>query len=606
LSAAGSGQAALGSASLRAPARARPAGRLRRSWVVPAAVILAIALLLSLPMLLTTSGMSQDWPNHLWVLWQQSMNIRRDGLPSLFLNQGQNVFYPLFAFYGGTLYTLGALLSLLLGDAPVKAYVITWVLGFSAALGSFYWLARTAGAGRVLAHVPGVVFVTSSYVLTDVYARGAWPEFIAVCAIPLWVASGLAVLRSSRLRPGPAAALALATIVLFGSHNITMLWGVTYLAIVGLLALTLPQARALVTKAAVLRVGVVVAPSIMVNAWFLLPALAYASHTFAGHSENIPLLRSTSGLVAAAKLFTFSRASAVTGAAGVNAPDFALSLPLLAIAWTPLAALLLRSGARGSALLRLSWILIGVGLLLGIVMTHVSIVEALPGPYAFVQFQYRISSYILLSLAGAMIGPLALLSARGDGRALALKLALVPVVLIAAEGAIVQIAAYPSRIPDRNVVFDARVQPPPSVYSLNDYDDDSLPLVGTPARVLFSPPSLIHGEKVTLPYPATLGGTAVQTNVLAAPYLLAVHGAHVLGRTAAGPIALQLPRTGAQGGVVTLQRSGRLPLVLGRALTVLGLVGVLAVLAWSSIVSVREWRRRRGSGRAQPARYQST
>ena len=45
------------------------------------------------------------------------------------------------------------------------------------------------------------------------------------------VASALSVLRADRLRAGPAAALAASVVLFGGSHNLTLLWGTTILAI---------------------------------------------------------------------------------------------------------------------------------------------------------------------------------------------------------------------------------------------------------------------------------------------------------------------------------------------------------------------------------------
>jgi hypothetical protein len=580
--------------------------RLSRPALV-AGVIVLIAVALSWPMLTTSSGFSQDWPNHLWFLWQQALNIERDGLPSLFVTQGSSIFYPFYAFYGGTLYALGGLLSVVLGGAPVKAYVLTYVIGFCAALGAFYWLARAARVSRGLALVPGVVFVTSSYVLTDVYARGAWPEFIAVCSIPVVAASGLSILREQRLRPVPAAVLALATVVLFGSHNITMLYGVTFLSLVGLTALaTVPASRSLVTRRGVLRVAVVVVPAIMVDAWFLIPALSYGSRTVAGHGENLALLRATSELVDAKRLFTFSRASSTNGtSAAPGAPDFALSLPLLAIAWTVVAALVCRVRERGSPMLRLTWILIAWGVVFALLMTHLGLIEALPKPYQFVQFQYRIETYVLLALSGAMIGPLSVLSSGGrprGGRRI-LLLGLIPVLVLAVEGAVVQIAAYPAQVPDRNVVFAASQQPPTTMYSMNDYYDESLPVVPAPPVTLYFPPPAISGDHITLPYPPSLGGALVESNLLAAPYLVSVNGAKVVGRTPDGRMVMRLSSPRGAGGSVTLSRSDRVPVVLGRWVSLLGLVLLVATLVALSVGALL--RRRRG-GPVQAGPYQST
>ena len=135
------------------------------------------------------------------------MAIKANHLPSLFLNYPYGVLYPEYAFYGGTLYALTGTLSLALGNTPVATYVLTYLLGFAAAYGGWYWIARMVGLGRWWSHVPGLVFITSAYYLTLIYARGDWPEYIAVSTIPLMVASGLSVLRADRLRLWPALVL---------------------------------------------------------------------------------------------------------------------------------------------------------------------------------------------------------------------------------------------------------------------------------------------------------------------------------------------------------------------------------------------------------------
>jgi hypothetical protein len=58
-----------------------------------------------------------------------------------------------------------------------------------------------------------------------IYGEGAWPAFLASSMMPMIVAAGLSILRAERSRLLPACALAGSTIVFFGSHNITMVWG---------------------------------------------------------------------------------------------------------------------------------------------------------------------------------------------------------------------------------------------------------------------------------------------------------------------------------------------------------------------------------------------
>ncbi len=131
----------------------------------------------SWPLLFSDATFNTDWLNHLWYMWHQSVAIRELHAPSFFLNYSRGVFYPLYAFYGGTLYALVGTLSLVLGEAPLQAYVLTYLLGFAAAYGGWYWTARVFGVRGWRAHVPGLVFVTSSYYLTMIYAVGDWPEF---------------------------------------------------------------------------------------------------------------------------------------------------------------------------------------------------------------------------------------------------------------------------------------------------------------------------------------------------------------------------------------------------------------------------------------------
>ena len=115
-------------------------------------------------------------------------------------------------------------------------------------------------------------------------------------------------------------------------------------------------------------------------------------------------------------------------------------------------------------------------------MTHVGIVDALPGPYRLVQFQYRILSYVLLALSGATVALLACLRASPGRAAAVLRWTLVPVVIVSAAGAVTQVAGYPqSTIPDRNIVFASSSEAPPTLYNQKDYDDASLPTVPTPA-----------------------------------------------------------------------------------------------------------------------------
>jgi hypothetical protein len=539
--------------------------------------MLLVAVGLSWPMLATNSGFTQDWPNHLWYVWNAGLNIRSDGFPSLFLNAGRGVFYPIYGFYAGSLYAMIGALSLLLGDAPVKAYLLSWLLGFLACYGGLYWLARIAGVGRWLSHAPALVYVTSAYTLTLVYARGAWPEFVATCTIPLFLAASLSILRSGRLTWWPTLALAGATIVFTGSHNITMLWGGTAIALVCLFVVTcIPQARSLFSPHRLWRWLLIAGSSTLVNAWFLVPAIAYDSRTQIGSADWEAIIRLSSVLTAPVRLFTLSRGSSAVPSTGIVAPDFCLALPVVAIAWVLLGGLALL-GNRHSAgpYRRLLVILVGFGGLYVLLLTDWRLVAALPGPYRLIQFPYRLESYVLLVVSGCMIALLAARPSRTAGRSLWLAL-LAGVLVWSVFGAAIQIAAYPNTYPDRDFVFDAQHQPPASIYDPDDYDDVTLPLVsavGSP-RASFGP---VRGGRARAALMLGPGQRIVLSNVLAAPYLVHIAGASVIGRTAEGFMVLRVPARHPARMTLTAEQAASAPIEIGRALSALGCALLLAL-----------------------------
>jgi hypothetical protein len=127
---------------------------------------LIVLLLLGAPAIFTHKGFIDDWVDHLWLTWLQSREIRATGHPSLFLNaEPLGVFYPHFAFYGGTLYALGGYLMVLTGMTS-GAYVLIILLAFATAYGGSYWIARQAGLTGLATHLPGIVVVSGAYYLS--------------------------------------------------------------------------------------------------------------------------------------------------------------------------------------------------------------------------------------------------------------------------------------------------------------------------------------------------------------------------------------------------------------------------------------------------------
>jgi len=182
--------------------------RLRRFPTVTTRVILdvglviAVVLLVSSPALFTRKPFMADYVNSLWLSWVQGHAIADGIVPSYFLHTtSQGVFNPLYAFYGGPLWSVFGAAAAILGGHIVIAFVGVTAVAIGAAYGGTLWLARQCGVQGLLAHVPALVFPTSAYYVTNLYGRGALAEFMATSAIPLLIASAYHLLRAPRWTP---------------------------------------------------------------------------------------------------------------------------------------------------------------------------------------------------------------------------------------------------------------------------------------------------------------------------------------------------------------------------------------------------------------------
>ncbi|HMJ35075.1 MAG TPA: hypothetical protein VK501_14285 [Baekduia sp.] len=577
----------------RAAIRDARAG-LRRLGVEPVAGVLAAVVVIGLlahPLLLGGTDRGWDYYSHLWYIWHQSESLRANGVPSLFLHDANTTFNPHYAFYGGTLYAAAGLLAIAFGSVET-GYVVSWLLGFAAAYGGWFWLARSAGLGRWWAHVPAVLFVSSPYYLGLSSSRGAWPELVAVSMIPLFAASALSVLRADRLRSLPVLALVVSTAFLFGSHNITMLWGTTVLLVLAaVICLCVPEARRQVTVRGVVRVAVVLAPAALVDAWFLLPDVAYQSQTYIGGKTEgwQEPLRGYDHFVDADHLLSLGRATADPGQ-----PNFALQLPVLAIAWAVLALPVLRP--RGAApWARTLVVLLAAGAGLVLLMTSAGLLLALPAVYGLVQFSFRLESYVLLAFVGAVLAALVLAGGTSPRRRL-WAWAIVPVLVVSVIQGARQVDLH--RTPVHFVpplTAAAPYSPKDEGPGVQDYAGYGLPEVTGGhqlTQVRFPPSSAEHGGRASVVVDAQ-PGQLLYANVMTVPELVELHGARFAAVAADGRHNILEVAPDATPGAarLTLRAAAAWPVVFGRVLSVAGLAG-LAALAAAMLLAAR--RRRRG------------
>lgn len=544
----------------------------------------ALLVLLSRPMIFGGSHRGVDFYTHQWYALHQSEALRHGG-PSLYLHDTTAVFVTHFAFYGATLYVLTGALGILLGSV-LNAYILTYVLGFAASYGGWWWLARQAGLGRLVAHVPGIVFVTSAYAMTLLYVRGDWPEHMTVGMIPLLVASGVSVLRADRLQAGPALALLISSIVFFGSHNISLLCGTTLITVLAVLLLVgVPQARGLVTRRGLLRIAMLIVPALLVSAWFLVPDIVYRNETRLGTDRGLArlFLETYRYYVDAGHLFALGR-----GSADPAVPHFSFALPTLAMAWVVIAAVVSRPRLR-DPWLRVLLILALVTTLQILAMTNVGILR---GPFELMQFSYRMESYINLTICGAVLATLVLVGNAPRTVALTARWALAPIVAIsivlAAGQSIVhrdpadygEWKGFPGYFTSNG---------PPSVSGLSQRGQP-LGIPPTVQRVAFPAPQARAG-RLSVPVQGP-PGTYVATNITGVWALLDLRGARFFGVDLPGRAVVQL--TG-NDGTISIGAAHPPAVIIGRLISFLGLALIAADLVLLAAAALRRRRRDRGA-----------
>jgi hypothetical protein len=134
--------------------------------------------------------------------------------------------YPLFQYYGNFPYTVTGFLCSFPGVGPFLAWKIvalaSLIAGGFFVLRLAYLLSRNFPAS-VLA---GVLFQVSPYLLTDLYARGAFTEFTAFNLLPAAFYFTFCCFRLPRARYIVACAVTWSLIAF--THNITYLYGVLF------------------------------------------------------------------------------------------------------------------------------------------------------------------------------------------------------------------------------------------------------------------------------------------------------------------------------------------------------------------------------------------
>ena len=570
-------------------------------------------LLVAGPLLFTSSGFGLDFTNHLWLSWVEGTELAHAGHPSYFLNaRGIGVFYPWFAFYGGTLYTITGGISDLLGGHPIAAYVGVTTLAIAASYGAVVWLGRQFGVRGLLAHAPALAVVTSAYYITNLYGRGAWTEFMAVAAIAPLLASAVHLARARVWRPSPVLVFVASAVVFTGSHNITLLWGTTVIALALLLSwLALGLPRTLPVRRLAMLAGLALA-SVAVNAWYLIPDIAYAKDVVA-HLE----------VAQSGALATFFDTPAVlfdplrSVPARSTTPALFVQVPVWFLAWGLLAGAMLMWRRSADRRVRRLWLSAAsaIAVLLAMIMikpfwAHV------PYPFDEIQFPYRLGSYVYYAVGALVLtGALALQQvARPDAgrhdRVSARTVAMLRWGLAGVCAVSVGLCVWQAWVP--NTLFHGHSysnragalasvnQLPRSWYDPFSYADLQGPHVAVPpGRQLIIPPGSVHGDRYEAWLQVPAGTAPIQTNVAGGSYLVHISGVELIGRGVGGLAVVRRQADSAGPVHLVVEVAHTTTIELSWLISLLGCASVLATFAWTGIRQLR--RRRRRATAASPS-----
>jgi hypothetical protein len=547
------------------------------SLVIPVAALL----LLAAPMLLTRRALGTDWTNHLWLVWNQGLQIDALLHPSYFVHSDTlGAFYPHYAYYGGTVYTIAGTLAALLGESPIVAYVAVCIAAMAMAYGGWTWLALQAGLRGWRAQAPGLVFVTAAYYLTNVYGRGAWGEFMATSAIPLFLAATISLLRSDRVRLAPAAAFVLSILVLTGSHNITLLWATLVFApLVVVVLIALPRHGRELSRRRIAAVVGLGALALAANAWFLLPDMMFAGKTASsklGFEGASVAFLDRPGVVFHPLRYVPPESST---------PGLFVQLPVFTFAWALVAV---AAGWRAGLSSFWRTLAVGLALMMGVLLALVFFSapwDVLPRLVRYIQFPYRLHTYVLLCLCGLLIIGLRATTAVGVRRRAELTWALVLVLTFGGALAIWQVWSWRSDPPDippasRDEVFRSRTLPPPGWADPGNYRDVSAPVVSVDkdrSSIVF-PVGAVARDKIETSVNPPPGPEPIRTNIATGDYLVEISGLEVVGRTADGFMVVRRPPKSQRGALeVSVSPAASAPVVLGAAASVAALLALLAL-----------------------------
>jgi hypothetical protein len=230
-----------------------------------------------------------------------------------------------------------------------------------------------------------------------------------------------------------------------------------------------------------------------------------------------------------------------------------------------------------------------------ILMVNPGWILSLPDPWTMIQFSFRLETFALFGICGAVIAALVLLDRRVHGWLIGL---LLPILALSVIGAAVQ----------RHHIPRSTFRPPTDIdkfttFNIGDFADGKLPqLPGNPRK------PVLRITRATLKHGAVTGniaakpGELIYTNVLTPSRMVHVEGVRIVGRWSVPwyrdwqkrwGLVLKVNQDATPGKAhIVIREADTLPILSGRIISILGLLGLAANAAVLTLIA---WRRRRAS-----------
>lgn len=377
-----------------APKRSRATPRLS-SWG-PAIFFLLIALTLLWPFRhRELRGAGENGANMATMV--EAANALREGQFPIRVAplQLERTRYPYFQFYGNLPYTVGGVVYIATGDPYLGWKLITlasvWATGWF-----IFALSRRITQNIFGSAIVGAVAMTAPYFLTDVFARGAFTEYVAFAELTAAMYFTWRVYASPGTSYMPLMAILWASVGL--THNITYMYGLLFGGLFFLgLTVARPSWRSFRRLGRTVACMTLQAPLLLWYFWpqiRVLPALQI--------SVGIPNPYDTSGLnplwILLSPTLKMTALAATTPRLGLQVGWMILGLSLIG-----LVGLL----ARKRPMLKLSravglWCALLTGIAFFLVWTPIDVWQFMPMKLRFVQFTYRLLLFVILF--GTLLG----------------------------------------------------------------------------------------------------------------------------------------------------------------------------------------------------------